>query len=203
MEIQETNVHVGTSLSQQHQWAMYQVSRARRSLVMSKVEQVKSQLSELLYGLNLDIGELYQYRTRLMSALTLADDLQSGELPELSRLVTPRTNKVYQVGPVLWRPNITHEPPLEFSAEHALHSRKLLQVGRAYARTNQDTERSPVHTLEIVVAQGLEGFRSGADVVEMTRGGIHAMNEPGQVVHLRLPPRFPREAEILQLGRAA
>ncbi|MCA9796441.1 MAG: hypothetical protein KC910_31755 [Candidatus Eremiobacteraeota bacterium] len=206
MEIQDLGLNLSTNLSPQ-KWGLLQVSRARRSASSRRVEEVRERLSELLFGLNLDLGELYAYRTRILDAINLAENLEGGlELPNLDDFRTPAEQKLYRIGGLIWTPQPRPADAIQVTAEHQLHTHKLLETHRRLGALGDDGERSVVHQVGIVVAHLQEGKRMGSDVVEMTHTGFEVLTDPGQatqVARLRLPPRFPREAEILALSKSA
>lgn len=204
MEIQDLGLDLSTNLSS-HKWALVQVSRARRKDVTQRVEDVRTQLSQLLYGLNLDVSQIYQYRVELLKALELADSMEGEHpLPDLKR--TPAEQRLYRVGGVIWTPGSKPKESFTPSAEHQIHSHKLLETHRKLGALGETGVRRAIHTVGIVLAHNLEGTRAGEDVVEMTDHGVHVLTDPsqvGQVATLRLPPRFPREVEMLALSKAA
>lgn len=196
----EINLHSG-SVGNLDRWAMLQLSRPLRQQRDERKNQIQEQLSQLLFGVDLSPDELRLYKARLIDAISRVDQLEQSGLLNLGRqLAIPKDNIMLQVGGMTWLPTKTPNKVLDLSPTQELHSRNLAKaVGTALA-LNPKSVRSSFHSVGIVVAQGSEGVRVGEDKVELTQWGIKIMNTQDypKVSHLRLPPRYPTQAEMVQ-----
>ena len=204
MEINAAGLESSGDLSSSQKWAMVQVSRRQRALRGRRADEVKEELSQLLFGLDLDLGQLQSYRMKLLTALDLADELSqfSGNL-DLSHGRVSAEKRLFRMGGAIWHPGKPPEKPITSSAEHQLHSLQVVSNLDRLQRSIPKGERRVFHSVGIVVARNFEGVRAGADEVQLTNQGFDALTSPdddGRVVHLRLPPRFPREADFLSLA---
>ncbi len=200
MEIQQAGIEFGDPSSQK--WALVQLARKQRDSG-GRAQQVRDQLSQLLYGLALDLSQLQSYRAKLLQALDLADQLTDipGNL-SLDEGRIPGDKKIYRLGSVVWHPTkITHNP-LTTSAEHQIHNLTLINNMERAVAAMTSRDRLVVHKVGIVVASNFEGVEAGADQIELTSSGFEVLHDPGpdNVVHLRLPPRFPSQADFISMG---
>lgn len=200
MEINAAGLESSGDLSSQ-KWAMVQVSRRQRALRGRRADEVKEELSQLLYGLDLDLGQLQSYRMKLLTALDLADELASfGGNLNLDQGRVSAEKRIFRMGNAIWHPGKPPENPITSTAEHQLHSLQVVSNLERLRKSIPQGERRTAYSVGIVVARNFEGVRAGADEVQLTSGGFQALTDPDKVVHLRLPPRFPREADFLSLA---
>lgn len=200
MEIKQAGIEFGDLSAQK--WALVQLARKQR-FSGGRAEQVREQLSQLLYGLDLDLGQLQSYRSKLLQALDLADQLT--ELPgevSLEEGRIPADKKIYRMGALVWHPTQVTHNPVTTSAEHQIHNLALLNNMERAVEAMTSSGRRVVHRVGIVVASNFEGVRAGADEVELSSTGFEVLHDPGpeNVVHLRLPPRFPSHADFITAG---
>ena len=89
---------------------------------------------------------------------------------------------------------------MEITPTHRLHSRNLARTLQTVYLQNPKSVHKSYHTVGIVVAQGGEGTRWGEDRVELTRWGLDVVSAKDypKVARLRLPPRFPTQAEMVK-----
>ena len=191
----------GGSAGSLDRWALLQLSKPLRQQRDLRKVDIQEQLSQLLFGVDLSPGELQLYRARLLDAISRVDQLEhSGLLSVSPKLAIPRSNLMMQVGTIGWLPSTQISKTVEATPAHEIHSRNLAKALGTALALNPKSAHQSFHSVGIVVAQGSEGVRWGEDKVELTQWSLKIMNAKDfpQVARLRLPPRFPTQAEMVQ-----
>lgn len=191
----------GSHLSDLSHWATSQVGHEARRNRVQRQQVVKERLSELLFGLELNLEEMAQYRARLVQALVCVDDIASdSSLPPITPAKVPRDQVILRTGGVNWRPFQITEKLVDISPTQRLLEHSLAKAVQAQISLNPMSVPRCYHTVGIVVAQGSEGVRYGEDRVELSSWGFEIMDAKDypEVARLRLPPRFPSQAEIVK-----
>lgn len=191
----------GSHLGDLNQWASSEIgSDARRSRVQRQ-KVVQERLSELLFGLELNLEEMAQYRTRLVQALISVDDISGDSVvPSVAPTRVPRDQILLRTGGMSWRPFPVTEKLVDVSPSQRLLERSLARAVHTQMSLDPMSVPRSYHSVGIVVAQGAEGTRYGEDKVELSSWGfdIMAAQDYPQVVRLRLPPRFHSQADIVR-----
>lgn len=182
-------------------WAIVQSTRAARLKNLEKKNFVQERLSELLYGLDLDLEEMTNYRARLVQALANVDSIeQQVQVPSLERAKISRDDLMLRTGGTIWKPFPVTQKLVEIKPVQRILQGKLARAVATHIALNPKSEPKSFHTVGIVVAQGAEGVRQGSDKVELTGWGMEIMSAKDypKVARLRLPPRYPSQAEIVK-----
>jgi hypothetical protein len=199
-EISGLSVH-GGGVGSLERWALAQFSGPARQKRQHRTEKVQDELSQLLFGVELDPGELKQYRARLMDAIARVDGLEQGKILKLGGdLSVPRSKMMMTVGGMGWLPSKSAVKSIEVSPAQEIHSRDLAKTLQTALAQNPKSVHRDFHAVGIVVARGGEGVRWGEDKVQLSQWGmdiVHAKDYPS-VARLRLPPKFPTQAEMVK-----
>lgn len=182
-------------------WAQSELSPQARVQRNQRQKIVQERLSELLFGLELNLEEMAQYRSRLVQALVSVDDLANeSSLPSIAPARVPKEKILLHTGGIGWRPFPVSERLVEASPTQRLLERSLAKAVRTQLSLDPLSVPRSFHTVGIIVAQGAEGTRYGADRVELSSWGyeIVTTGDYPQVARLRLPPRFPSQADIVR-----
>ncbi|MCE7874043.1 hypothetical protein DYH09_27235 [bacterium CPR1] len=227
--IPELNVRVSLNLwggSSSSPMAFRRMSPLAGIQSVERARVAQENLSKLLFGADLSPDELQAYRQRLMRALDMSDNLEDleEELPEIKekRVSGPRGS--YHVGNVLWTPppEFQLKPPadaIQVSPVHQVHNVSLLErinlcadCGLAKGPDKPDcgqcgaVERQRVSRVGVFLAAAGEMGEIGHDSVDMSSKGLQQLTEPrrgADLVTTRMPPKFVRRYEMLQLGQPA
>lgn len=191
----------GSNVGGLDRWAMMQTTRAARLRQAKKKTVVQERLSELLFGLDLDMEEMREYRSRLVSALAQVDSIENQTVvPSLKKAKISRDDLLLCTGGMIWKPfpvttNLVEVKPIQRIMEQRLG--KFLET---LVSLNPKSEPRSFHSVGIVVAQGSEGMRHGSDRVELTGWGMQVMSAKDypKVARLRLPPSYPSQAQIVK-----
>lgn len=181
-------------------WAQ-ELSPEARVQRVSRQKVVQERLSELLFGLELNLEEMAQYRSRLVQALVNVDELTSeSRVPSIKAAHVPREQILLRTGGMGWRPFPVTERLVEASPSQRLLERSLAKAVQTQISLDPLSVPRSFHSVGIIVAQGGEGTRYGADRVELSSWGFNivAAGDYPQVARLRLPPRFPSQADIVR-----
>lgn len=192
----------GSQLADLNQWATAEIGLEARQQRVRRQKMVQERLSELLFGLELNLEEMAQYRARLLQALVTVDDIAAESLmPPISSARVPREQILMRAGGMAWRPFPVTEKLVEVSPSQRLLERSLARAVHVQTSLDPRSEPRSFHTVGIVVAQGGEGTRYGEDRVELSGLGydLMAARDYPQVARLRLPPRYPSQADIVRL----
>ncbi len=182
-------------------WAIVQASKHGRAEQTERQKLVTERLSELLFGLELNLEEMAQYRGRLVEALGQIDKIESETslrpLNPPTRI--PRDEMLLRLGGMNWRPFEVSQKTLEIPPAQKIFRTTLAKAVKNHIALNPKSEPRAFHEVGIVVAQGTEGTRQGSDRVELSSWGLAVISSQDypQVAQLRLPPRFPSQAEIV------
>jgi hypothetical protein len=199
-EISGLSVHSG-GIDSLERWALAQFSAQVRQKRQSETARVQDELSQLLFGVDLDPGQLKEYRARLLDAIARVDGLEQDRILRLGgELSVPRSKMMMTVGGMGWLPSKTTLKSIEVTPAQEIHSRNLAKTLQTVLAQNPKSVPRDFHTVGIVVARGAEGERWGQDKVQLSQWGldiVHAKDYPS-VARLRLPPRFPTQAEMVQ-----
>lgn len=191
----------GGGVGSLEKWALAQFSAPARQKRKLQTERVQNELSQLLFGVDLDPGELQHYRLRLLEAIARVDDLEQGKVLNLGGdLSVPRSGMMMTVGGMGWLPARTTTKSVEVTPVQEIHSRNLAKTLQTALAQNPKSIHRDFHCVGIVVARGAEGERWGEDKVQLSQWGldvVRARDYPS-VAKLRLPPRFPTQAEMVQ-----
>lgn len=164
-------------------------------------EDVQERLGQLLFGVDLSPDELRLYRGRLMDAIARVEALeQELEIPAPENLSLPRSKMMITVGKLGWLPSEQTHRTVDVTPSHKIHSRNLAKNLKTLMALDPRSVHQSFHTVGVVVARGAEGTRWGEDKVELSRWGLDIVNKGDfpKVARLRLPPRFPTEAEMVK-----
>ena len=198
MSINISGSDFGTSLDR---WAVVQTTRQARAQKLKDKDHIHQRLGDLLYGLDLDIEELRNYRARLVQALNQVDRLESSvTLPPLDNALITRQQMLVKTGGAVWSPREITNKLVEVAPVQRLIEHRLAKaVSTRFSLDPMSAPRS-FHSVGIVVASGTEGVRQGSDRVELSGWGMEIMSKKDypKVAKLRLPPRFPSQAEIVK-----
>lgn len=196
--------HLGVSgggIDSLERWALAQFSPPARTQRKHRKEQVQEELSQLLFGVDLSPGELQIYRARLLDAIARVDGLEQGKLLTMGgQLSVPRSKMMVTVGGMGWLPAERTQKSVEVSAEHEIHSRNLARTLRTSLALDPKSVHRDFHAVGIVVARGADGVRWGEDKVQLSQWGLDIVNSQDypKVARLRLPPKFPTQAEMVK-----
>lgn len=191
---------------------------------IERARVAQENLSKLLFGADLSSEELTSYRSRLMRALDLSDNLEDldDRLPEVKERVSSGPRGSYHVGSVRWTPapEFQLKPPpdaISVSPLQQVHSVSLLERVNAcgdcgLARGADKTEcgqcgaveRQRVSRVGIFVAAAGEMEEAGEDAVDLSYQGLQKLTEPrhgSEMVTTRMPPRHLRRFEMVQLSQ--
>ena len=181
VDIPEIDIGISLNLSS---WSPILLSRTQAQAARQRSDVTKTELSELLFGIQLSIDQLRAYRERLLQTIDLAERLESMDgLPELHQ-IGEGVGRGYRVGQMAWYPpsevarNLTAS---SISHTQALEARKMVDLHslcrycgiqlhpRETACTACFGERSTVVShREVIVARGSAGISGGEEVVELT-----------------------------------
>lgn len=200
MAISSISLHGGQMGGLSH-WAAAEIGLEARRQRVERQKVVQERLSELLFGLELNADEMAQYRARLVQALVCVDELaDEAAAPNIAPARVPKEQLLLQTGGLGWRPFPVTEKLVEVSASQRLLERSLAKA--VHAQISLDPQSAPrsYHSVGIVVAQGEQGQHHGEDRVELSGWGFEIMDaqEYPQIARLRLPPRFPSQADIVR-----
>ncbi|MFA7484195.1 MAG: hypothetical protein WC314_27115 [Vulcanimicrobiota bacterium] len=191
----------GAGVDTLERWALAQFTAPARMQRAQRKERIHEELSQLLFGVDLSPGELRLYRARLLEAIARVDDLERAEffLPERN-LSVPRARMMMPVSGIGWLPSEQTTRTVEVSAAHEVHSRNLAKTLQTALALNPKSVHRDFHCVGIVMARGGEGVRWGEDKVQLSQWGLSVVNAQDypKVAKLRLPPRFPSQAEMVQ-----
>lgn len=182
-------------------WATSEVGTQARRNRVERQKVVQERLSELLFGLELNLEEMAQYRARLVQALVSVDDIANdSKLPAIAPARVPRDQILLRTGGMSWRPFPITNRLVDVSPSQRLLERSLARAVHTQMSLDPMSVPRSFHSVGIVVAQGSEGTRYGEDKVELSSWGYDIMSAQDypQVVRLRLPPRFPSQADIVR-----
>ncbi len=197
MEIGNLSVSLGSSLQRPEapNWGWL-----KRNI--DKPDMLSHQISELLYGLQLEMKDLLEYRVRLSEALQRLQDVQAPLQTPTQGLITPREKRVFQVGSVAWQPPpLTISDPYSATPEQVFVARKLARLQQFFAHEEEGLS----HKVQIKVQAGTASLKRGSDEIRLSSAGLAAL-QSGQdppVKVLRLPPRFHRKVDILRCAGQA
>ena len=198
MEIGNLSTGTGTGLNrpQAHNWGWLKRSYERQSRALSE------QISQALYGLNLEMAELMEYRLRLSEALQMLQDVSQPLEATSSQLIVPRDKRLFQVGSIAWQP-----PPVQ-SGEPFCATPKQVFEARRLAKIHEflaDEEIGFSHQVTISVKSSGTTFIQGFDEVRLSLAGNQALRsgQDAPVRTLRMPPKFHRQVDFLNCARSA
>lgn len=198
MSINVTGTDFGGGLDR---WAIAQTTLLARQRKSQDKEHIHQRLGDLLYGLDLDIEELRNYRARLVQALTQVDSLEgSVKLAPLDNALITRQQMLVKTGGTVWSPiRVTNKLVEVAPVQRLIEHRLAKAVSRQFSLDPMSAPRS-FHSVGIVVASGSDGVQQGSDRVELSGWGMEIMSKKDypKVAKLRLPPRFPSHAEIVK-----
>lgn len=192
----------GSQLADLSQWATTEIGMEARQQRVRRQKVVQERLSELLFGLELNLEEMALYRARLLQALVTVEDIGAESvMPSVQSARVPRDQILMRAGGMAWRPFPVTEKLVEVSPSQRLLERSLARAVQVQASLDPRSEPRSFHSVGIVVARGGEGTRHGADRVELSGVGydLMAARDYPQVAQLRLPPRYPSQADIVRL----
>ncbi len=198
MEIGDLSLGTGTSLHrpQAHNWGWLKRSYERQSTALSQ------QISQALYGLNLELAELMEYRQRLSQALQMLQDIRE-PLAETSKdLIIPRENRIFQIGTIAWQPAPAQQgEPFCATPKQVFEARRLAKIHEFIA--NEETGFS--HQVTIKVKSGGATCKLGFDEVRLSLAGNQALADSREapIKTLRMPPKFHRQVDFLNCARSA
>ena len=169
---------------------------------IEKPDLLSQQISELLYGLQLEMKDLLEYRVRLSEALQRLQDVQAPLQTPTQNLIVPREKRIHQVGSIAWQP-----PPLHISDPYSATPQQVF-VARKLARLQQffaHEEDGMSHKVAIKLQAGTASLKRGSDEIRLSAQGLAALQsgEDPPVKVLRLPPRFHRRVDILRCAGQA
>lgn len=198
MEIGDLSLGTGTSLNrpQAHNWGWLKRSYERQSHSLSQ------QISQALYGLNLEMAELMEYRMRLSEALQVLQDIREPFAATPQELVIPRENRIFQVGTIAWQPvPVQQGEPFCATPRQVFEARRLAKIHEFIA--NEEAGFS--HQVTIKVKSGGAICKLGFDEVSLSLAGSQALrnNQDAPIKTLRMPARFHRQVDFLNCARSA
>jgi hypothetical protein len=194
MEIGDLGVGIGLGRPQYADWAWLRqaVSTTRRS----SAQYTPQQLAELLYGIPLELLDLFAYRTKLAQALDLIQELQQPvQLP--TQWKTPREVRSFPVGSLTWLPPPATDKTFLQSTAQLFHARKMVKLQQLLTA---EQDENLVQRCAIRVQSGLESFEVEGDLITMTNTSLAALqnNEAQEVKTLRMPPRSFRQVDLMR-----
>ena len=198
MEIGDLSSGTGAGLHrpQAHNWGWLKRSYERQTSSLSQ------QISQALYGLNLEMAELMEYRLRLSQALQMLQDIREPFEAPSSQLIVPRENRIFQVGTIAWQPvPVQQGEPFCATPKQVFEARRLAKIHQFIA----DEEAGFSHQVTIKMKSGGTTCQLGFDEVRLSLAGNDALRS-GQdvpVKTLRMPPRFHRQVDFLNCARSA
>lgn len=190
----------GSGIDSLERWALAQFSPPARNQRRQRKEQVQEELSQLLFGVDLSPGDLQVYKARLLEAIARVDGLEQGRILTLDGdIAVPRSKMMVTVGAMGWLPAEHTSKSIEVSAEHELHSRNLARTLSTALALDPKSVHRDFHAVGVVVARGTEGVRWGEDKVQLSQWGLDIVKagDYPKVARLRLPPKFPTQAEMV------
>lgn len=198
MEIGDLSLGTGTGLHrpQAHNWGWLKRSYERQSNSLSQ------QISQALYGLNLEMAELMEYRLRLSEALQTLQDIREPFATPSKELIVPRENRIFQVGTIAWQPvPVQQGEPFCATPKQVFEARRLARIHEFIA--NEETGFS--HQVTIKVKSGGATCKLGFDEVRLSLAGNQALRsgQDAPVKTLRMPPKFHRQVDFLNCARSA
>lgn len=189
-----TNLSSGLNRPSSHDWNWLrrQVDQGR------SLQDFGPQLSELLLGMRLEMGDLFEYRLALAEALQVLHKLREPLPPPADKILVPREKRTFQVGPIQWQspPVISQGEIFCATPAQLFHNRKLLGIQRFLAEENEGM----THRVQFKLQAGSKMLKGGCDSIRLSRDGMDAL-QSGQdppVKTLRLPPRFHRQVDFLR-----
>lgn len=198
MEIGDLSLGTGTGLHrpQAHNWGWLKRSYERQSSSLSQ------QISQALYGLNLEMAELMEYRLRLSEALQMLQDVREPFSTPSTQLIIPREKRVFQVGTIAWQP-----PPVQSGEPFCATPRQVFEA-RRLARIHEfiaNEEAGFSHQVTITVKSGGATCKVGFDEVRLSLAGNQALRsgQDAPIKTLRMPPKFHRQVDFLNCARSA
>lgn len=192
----------GTNLGSLTQWASQDIGIVARRNRSKRQEVVQQRLTELLFGLELNIEEMSQYRARLLQALVGVDDvINEPAVPNISTARVGRSEQVFKTGGIGWRPFKITQRAVEVSGGQRLMEVSLARAIKLQHSLDPQSIGRPIHSVGIVVARGSEGVRQGEDLIELSSWGYEVMENRDfpKISQLRLPPRFPNQIDFMRL----
>lgn len=201
MALRSLQMH-GANLSTLGQWAHAELQPSARQDRGQRQHVVQQRLSELLFGLELNLEEMAQYRNRLLQALVCVDEITAdSSLPNPSSARIAPTQQILKMGSLGWRPFPITERLIDVSPTQRLLERSLARAVKIQHALDPKSKSYSFHSIGIIVAQGSEGLRVGEDRVELSSWGYEVMEAKDypQIVRLRLPPRYPTKTDIIKL----
>ena len=193
----------GANVGGLDRWAIVQTTRAARTRSAEKKTLVQERLSELLFGLDLDLEEMREYRSRLVSALAQVDSIeQELQVPGLEAAKINRQDLLLKTGGNIWKPFPVTTKLVEVKPVQRIMEGRLAKFLQTRLSLDPKSEPRSFHSVGIIVAQGTEGKRHGSDRVELTGWGMEVMTKKDypKIARLRLPPRYPSHAEIVKFN---
>ncbi len=192
------NFSVGLGASGGLDWGWVQ-AKIRNPATPIDRQKLRSQLSDVLFGVQLNQLQLMEYRIKLAEVMALLDNLEAPAppLPETARM--PREARAFPVGPLLLRPSPPQFDRSElFTATpvQVLQKRKLLRLHDFFQREGE----TDLVSNQFRVAAGLRYHKGGRDRVSLSPAGLQEVMNPTQapVQVLRLPPRIHKQVDILR-----
>ena len=198
MEIGDLSLGTGTGLHrpEAHNWGWLKRNYQRQSASLSQ------QISQALYGLDLEIAELMEYRLRLSQAMLLLQDLREPLATPSAQLIVPREQRLFQVGTIAWQasPVLQGEPFCATPAQ-VFEARRLAKIHEFIA--NEEAGFS--HQVTIKVKSSGATCHLGFDEVRLSQAGNQALRsgQDAPVKTLRMPPKFHRQVDFLNCSRSA
>lgn len=199
MEIGELQVRIGSGSAGARDWDWLQ-SRSRAPV--NRVDELRGQLGELLFGVPLSPEQMISYRMKLAEVLDLLQHFERPFTPISKELVVPREKRIYPVGTIAWRPaTVQQGEPYAATPIQVFQKRKILDFQASLAREAEIC----THMVQIRVARGLELTSGGSDTVLLTPAGLHELQNPVDppVTVLRMPPRVLKQVDLLRVARPA
>lgn len=198
MEIGDLSLGTGTGLHrpQAHNWGWLKRSYE------SKTSSLSQQISQALYGLNLEMAELMEYRLRLSEALQMLQDIREPFKASPQDLIVPREKRIFQVGSIAWQPvPVLQGEPFCATPKQVFESRRLAKIHQFIA----NEEAGFAHRVTIKVKSGGATCSRGFDEVRLSVAGNQALRsaQDPPVKTLRMPPKFHRQVDFLNCARSA
>lgn len=199
MEISDLHVGIGGEGPTSHDFGWLQ-SLVRRRKERQSREHLSSQLSELLFGVQLGPQEMREYRYSLARILELLDDFEAPAAAPVKH-IRPLQSRLFPVGNIAWKGTVSPGEPYAATPTQFFQKRKLVSLHQYWGRE----EETACHSVAIKLCRGLKTSLGGHDIVLLTPAGVQEINEPtcAPVTVLRLPPRSLKQVDVLKVARRA
>jgi hypothetical protein len=200
MEIGELQVSIGSGSAGGVDWNWLQ--QQVRGAARPRLEQLRGELGQLLFGVALSPEQMLEYRVKLAEVLELLEHLEQPVAPVPSDLIVPRSQRLFPVGALGWQPApVLFGEPYAATPTQVLEKRKIAELHRLLQRGQEVC----THAVQIRLTQGLQVREGGSDTVLLSPGGLHELTHPTTppVTVLRLPPRVFKQVDILRVARGA